>query len=92
MLKKDDALLQSIVENCSDPQFNVSALAEKVGQSASYLREYAYTHYGMSVQLLIETIRLERAVESARSEEKQIAIEQIRKQLWDRSVDFDLRK
>lgn len=57
-----DAVLQIILKNYSNPQFDVNCLAEKTGKSHSFLREVVHTHYGMGVHELIETIRLERAI------------------------------
>lgn len=62
MLENDDVVLQTIVEHCADPQFNVTRLVEKVGICRSYLHELAYNRYGMSLQYLIETVRLEIAI------------------------------
>ncbi|MGH7497074.1 MAG: helix-turn-helix domain-containing protein [bacterium] len=57
-----DAVLQMILENYSNPQFNANWLAEKMGKSTSFLREVVYTAYGMGIHELIETIRLEQAI------------------------------
>lgn len=75
----DDALLQTIAENCADPQFNVSALAEKLGRSASYLYEQAHSKYGMSIQQLIETVRLEQAIKLLSKDGSKIEV--VRKQV-----------
>ena len=57
-----EVILQTIVDNYSNLQFNVNCLADKVGKSPSFLREVVYTAYGMGVHELIETIRLEQAI------------------------------
>lgn len=57
-----EAVLQIIVDNYSNPQFNVNGLAEKLKKSPSFLREVVYTAYGMGVHELIETVRLEQAI------------------------------
>jgi methylphosphotriester-DNA--protein-cysteine methyltransferase len=58
-----DAVLQMILENYSNPQFNVNCLAEKLGKSPSFLREVVYAAYGMGVHELIETVRLQQVIE-----------------------------
>ena len=60
--KQDEPILRAILQNYSDPQFNASALADLLSRSISYLYEKAYTHYGMSLHRLIETVRLEQAI------------------------------
>jgi len=57
-----EAALRIILNNYSNPQFNVNNLAEKMGKSTSFLREVVYAAYGMGLHELIETIRLEQAI------------------------------
>jgi xylan 1,4-beta-xylosidase len=50
------------LDNYANPQFNANNLAEKMGNSTSFLRELVHANYGMGVHMLIETIRLEHAI------------------------------
>ena len=58
-----EPILHTIRQHYQDPQFNATALADMLERSLSYLCEQSYTHYGMSLHQLIETVRLEQAVE-----------------------------
>ena len=58
-----EPILHTIRQHYQDPQFNATALADMLERSLSYLCEQSYTHYGMSLHRLIETVRLEQAVE-----------------------------
>ncbi len=62
MSEQINKIVQIILENYTNPQFNVDYLACKLGISRSFLRELVYTNYGISVRRLIETIRLENAI------------------------------
>lgn len=57
-----DTIYQIIINEFSNPQLNVSYISEKMGISTSYIREQVYSYCSMSVQKLIETIRLENAI------------------------------
>ena len=58
-----ELILHTICQHYQDPQFNATALADMLERSLSYLCEQSYSHYGMSLHQLIETVRLEQAVE-----------------------------
>lgn len=75
---KADPVLRIILENYSDPQFNVSALAEKTGRSASYLCEKSYSRYGMNIHQVIETVRLEQAIKLLATDDNKIDYIRIR--------------
>lgn len=70
--KQDKPILAAILYNYSDPQFNANALADLLNRSVSFLCEQAYTHYGMSLHQLIETVCLDKAVRLLRMDENKI--------------------
>lgn len=51
-----------ILENYSNPVFDVSSLSKKIDKSPSFLREVTYKNLGIGTQYLIETIRLKNAI------------------------------
>ena len=57
--KIDDIIKQNIF----DPQFNIGSLAVTLHVSWSYLDEIVWMKYGMSPHCLVETIKLEIAID-----------------------------
>ena len=74
-----EPILQTIQQNYHDPQFNATALGDMLQRSVSYLCEQAYSHYGMSLHQLIETVRLENAILLISTDGNKI--ERVRKQV-----------
>ncbi len=55
--------IESVIQaNIANPSFGVNQLAEEIGISVSYLREITWIEYDMSPRFLIETIRIETAL------------------------------
>jgi len=61
-MKIHQRILAIIKQNYGNPQFGVEMLAKLSGLSQAYLRETVYRYYRISPQLLIENIRLEKAL------------------------------
>ncbi|RMD96126.1 MAG: hypothetical protein D6814_11985 [Calditrichaeota bacterium] len=53
-IEPDEPILQTIRRNYSNPQFYVSALADLLHHSVTYLCEKACGHYNMNLQQLLE--------------------------------------
>ena len=61
---------KKIRERYNDANFTVEKLAEELHISESYLREIIYINFFMSPQRLIETIRIQKALECLLKDEK----------------------